>query len=125
MTEEQNEGRAKKVPQSVQQHLANERTFLSWARTGIALMGFGFLAIKLHFEWSFSDGKTGDPLIRWFGVVSILLGISLLPYAAYDYSRKKKQISDGYFHAPGLPVWVFSMATALLGAFLLLSLYLR
>ncbi|QEM08229.1 DUF202 domain-containing protein [Mucilaginibacter rubeus] len=27
-------------------HLANERTFLAWIRTSIALMGFGFVVVK-------------------------------------------------------------------------------
>ena len=27
-------------------HLANERTFLAWIRTSIALMGFGFVIVK-------------------------------------------------------------------------------
>lgn len=27
-------------------HLANERTFLAWVRTSIALMGFGFVVVK-------------------------------------------------------------------------------
>ena len=33
----------KRDPDSSQQHLANERTFLSWLRTSIALMGLGFI----------------------------------------------------------------------------------
>jgi putative membrane protein len=27
-------------------HLANERTFLAWIRTGIGIMGFGFVVVK-------------------------------------------------------------------------------
>jgi len=27
------------------EHLANERTFLAWIRTSIALMGFGFVIV--------------------------------------------------------------------------------
>ncbi|KAA0129612.1 DUF202 domain-containing protein [Chryseobacterium sp. SN22] len=27
-------------------HLANERTFLAWLRTSVALMGFGFILVK-------------------------------------------------------------------------------
>ncbi|WP_241663292.1 DUF202 domain-containing protein [Peribacillus simplex] len=32
-----------------QQHLANERAFLAWVRTVIAIVGVGFLATSLHF----------------------------------------------------------------------------
>ena len=28
------------------EHLANERTFLAWIRTSVALMGFGFVIVK-------------------------------------------------------------------------------
>ncbi|HEX9980987.1 MAG TPA: DUF202 domain-containing protein [Flavobacterium sp.] len=30
----------------VNEHLANERTFLAWIRTGIGIMAFGFVAVK-------------------------------------------------------------------------------
>ena len=30
-------------------HAANERTFLAWVRTGIALVAFGFVLEKFHF----------------------------------------------------------------------------
>ena len=30
-------------------HLANERTFLAWIRTSIAIMAFGFVVVKFTF----------------------------------------------------------------------------
>lgn len=33
-------------PNRTRDHLANERTFLAWIRTAIALMGFGFVIVK-------------------------------------------------------------------------------
>src|SRR3569833_20602 len=35
-----------KIKISAGDHLANERTFLAWIRTSIALMGFGFVVVK-------------------------------------------------------------------------------
>ncbi|WP_082220443.1 YidH family protein [Domibacillus robiginosus] len=35
----------------IQQHLANERTYLAWIRTSIAIIGIGFLISNLHFNF--------------------------------------------------------------------------
>jgi putative membrane protein len=35
-----------KLKASASDHLANERTFLAWIRTSIAMMGFGFVVVK-------------------------------------------------------------------------------
>ena len=32
-------------------HAANERTFLAWVRTAIAIMAFGFLVEKFDLSW--------------------------------------------------------------------------
>lgn len=44
--------KSSRIPESktVQQHLANERTFLAWVRTGIAMAGIGFLAAGFGFH---------------------------------------------------------------------------
>ncbi|MFD6441208.1 YidH family protein, partial [Peribacillus sp. NPDC060186] len=51
-----------------QQHLANERTFLAWIRTVIAIVGVGFLTTSLHF----TIGKYRDDRID---LISIVLGM--------------------------------------------------
>ena len=33
-------------PKNLNDHLANERTFLAWLRTGIGVMVFGFVVVK-------------------------------------------------------------------------------
>ena len=33
-------------PKNLNDHLANERTFLAWLRTGIGVMAFGFVVVK-------------------------------------------------------------------------------
>jgi putative membrane protein len=38
-------------PSRVRDHLANERTYLAWMRSAIALMGFGVVIVRLrHFQ---------------------------------------------------------------------------
>jgi putative membrane protein len=41
-----NELKKKNTFEKSREHLANERTFLAWIRTSIALMGFGFVIVK-------------------------------------------------------------------------------
>ena len=64
-------------------YLAAERTFLSWIRTGLALMGFGFvvarfglflreIAITTHTR---SLESTGVSL--WIGTTLLLIGVSV------------------------------------------------
>ena len=64
-------------------YLAEERTFLTWIRTGIALMGFGFLVV--HFGM-FGDephiaqrafGVPAHELSLWFGTALIVFGVAV------------------------------------------------
>ena len=41
-------------------HSANERTYLAWIRTSIAIMAFGFLIEKFDLFVSYLGKKTGD-----------------------------------------------------------------
>lgn len=43
---ETKEHQKNKLVNNPSDHLANERTFLAWIRTSIALMGFGFVVVK-------------------------------------------------------------------------------
>jgi putative membrane protein len=38
----------KSNPNRIRDHLANERTYLSWMRSAIALMGFGVLIVRIR-----------------------------------------------------------------------------
>lgn len=65
--------------------LANERTYLSWIRTALALIagGVGLSALEsiLGPDW---------PLAREVGLIATLLG-GLLPLVAYQHWRKVQQ----------------------------------
>ena len=55
----------------IQQHLANERTFLAWIRTAIAVIGVGFLATNLHFTMKSVLSPIGDLLANVIGLSSV------------------------------------------------------
>jgi inner membrane protein YidH len=74
-------------------HLAAERTFLAWIRTGLALMGFGFVVARfgLFLQELQSIRPTGTPhsygLSLWFGTALISAGVVVDVYSSLRYSR--------------------------------------
>jgi putative membrane protein len=102
-------------------HLANERTFLAWVRTGIAAIIFGFaigrfsialrefLRISSHGEGSVSPGVSA-----WFGVISIIGGVLLILAGLSRYKQAKVQIDSGTFDPAG---FVIDIVAYLLGFF--------
>ena len=78
----------------IQQHLANERTFLAWLRTGIAIMGIGFLVTNLHFTMKMNLSPMRDILANVIGLSSVVLGILTIIMATYDYLKKINMIES-------------------------------
>jgi putative membrane protein len=72
---------------TLRDHLAAERTFLSWVRTGLALMGFGFLVAR----FAQSDARL---LAAWFGSGIVLLGTAVVLGSALEYRRDRKQFEE-------------------------------
>ena len=63
-------------------YFAAERTFLAWIRTGLALMGFGFVVARFGlFLHELSLARGGPPVAhgysQWVGVALIGLGVVL------------------------------------------------
>jgi putative membrane protein len=94
-----------------QQYLANERTFLSWVRTSIALIGLGFIISKFSFfltEFriilqrysvdsseinSYASQSPIDQISNWIGIGTISLAIVLILFALRNYLYTHKSIS--------------------------------
>ena len=86
-------------------HLANERTFLAWIRTSIAVMGFGFVVVKFSLfikQISFALGEKAIVSERAYspviGVILVIMGsvMTLLAFFRYRYIERKLQ-SGGPF----------------------------
>jgi putative membrane protein len=81
-----------------QQHLANERTYLAWIRTAIAIIGIGFLTISYHLTIGQSH-RVSDLLAILLTILSSVFGVGLIITAAVQYLRKRKQIQAQSFQS--------------------------
>lgn len=68
-----------------QEHAANERTFLSWVRTAIAIAGFGIVVEKLP----------TTPNGTWVGLLLLGLSAALVAAAVARFLAIRRQIERG------------------------------
>ena len=80
--------------------LAAERTFLAWIRTGLALMGFGFVVARfglfleqLQFQHVPSAPSYG--LSLWFGTALIAVGVVVFLLSAWHHLRLLEELNRG------------------------------
>src|SRR5688572_6159834 len=95
-------------------HLANERTFLAWIRTSIALMGFGFVIVKFAVfmrQMFFMMGGSAVSASKGFsaeiGIIMVITGAIITGLAYWRYRTIEKQLNNGeYFPSKWLSVLV-------------------
>ncbi|KHD84843.1 DUF202 domain-containing protein [Bacillus ginsengihumi] len=105
----------------IQQHLANERTYLAWIRTSITIMGVGFLITNLHFSTLSSKILISDVLAKIIGLTSIFVGIISIIISTFTYFQKSKKINQQTFTFSSLSVIFLSVALVLI--FIVFSIY--
>jgi len=81
----------------IQQHLANERTYLAWIRTSITIIGVGFLITNLHFSTMTTKIEISDVLAKIIGIASILSGILTIILTTIRYFAKGRDINSQTF----------------------------
>lgn len=108
-------------------HLANERTFLAWVRTGVATIVFGFaigrfsIAIR---ELMQAQGRkpTTPGITAWLGLISIIGGVLLIVAGMVRYRKTRMQLDTGTFEPAGFVIDLVSVILAVFG--IALAVYL-
>jgi putative membrane protein len=109
-------------------HAANERTFLAWLRTGIAVIAFGFVIEKFNLFVlamlnATAPGAAAHAELERFsgpfgfgaGHAFIGVGIAAILIATIRFVHTGKLLDDQAMHSPGiLPDLAFGVTLALL-----------
>jgi putative membrane protein len=120
--------RAASPPQNeaaVRDHLANERTYLAWLRTGMALLGLGFLAAR----WRIELGQVAPAAMHpgWLrgsavGLGFAILGLVTVVFATWRYVSVRRMIEECRFTPLGAGVVAISTAALILAIVVILYL---
>ena len=99
-----NSARQNRTSKKVSDHLANERTFLAWIRTGIAIMGFGFVVARFGLairELALNNPSfiiLSLPFSSFVGVILVILGVAITIAALATFIQVRSAIDREEFH---------------------------
>jgi putative membrane protein len=109
------EGKTKRRNSSrIRDHLANERTYLAWMRSAIALMGFGVLIARLRM---FQAPVVPSPGNGWkLGLVFSVVGLITVLLTTQHYFAVRHDIDEDTYEPADRWVITFSLSMLILGA---------
>ena len=86
---------------SLSDYLSAERTLLAWIRTGLALMGFGFVVARFGLFLQQLQVMQRTPIERsyglslWFGTALIAVGVIVNVFAGWQHLRLVRDLDRG------------------------------
>jgi putative membrane protein len=110
-------------------HAANERTYLAWVRTAIAVMAFGFLVERFDLFLAYASTNASRAARKlhlhlrtteWVGLLLIVFGALIILLASARFLRNRRDIAMERMEAYTGPVGEKLLAAilVLLGLFL-------
>ncbi len=90
-----------KTKADIRDYLAAERTLLAWIRTGLALMGFGFVVARFGLFLQELQVAQRIPSLQsyglslWFGVALIAMGVGVNLLSAWRHTRLIQELNLG------------------------------
>lgn len=98
--------------------LAAERTLLAWIRTGVTLMGLGFVVARFgivleEVRPAQSTGSVPHSAIStWIGIILVIVGTIMMGAAAWEHRLYVRRLDR---HEPHVPqAWLSDIAAAVL-----------
>jgi putative membrane protein len=115
-------------PSRTQQYLANQRTFLAWLRTSVALIGLGFVVSRfgiflrtLIVGHNLTVATLGQnpaqySLSSLVGTSMVVLGVVFTGFALKNYLDTHKSIMKGSYLPNHVYIYLISISLIVLGA---------
>lgn len=112
--------------EKIREHLANKRTMLAWTRTGIAVIGLGFVVSRfgllLRELRPAAPHRLPEGVSTTFGALLVAIGGILIILASLEYLRTGRAIDrHAYRWSPALEI---ALSLLLVLAALVLTIYL-
>jgi uncharacterized membrane protein YidH (DUF202 family) len=117
-----------------QVHMANERTFLAWIRTGIGIMAFGFVVVKFALfvkQMAFVLENTSSSInlpaaprgySAILGILLVALGALMSVLGFFRYKITEKQIDEETYRPTFILDALLTLAVLAVGIFLVIYL---
>ena len=111
-----------------QQHLANERTFLAWLRTSVALIGLGFVVSRFGLFLrtiilghslpvsTLNQNSVNYSFSSLVGTSMVVLGIVFTGFALKNYLDTHNSIMKGSYLPKHIYIYLISISLIVLGA---------
>jgi putative membrane protein len=120
----------KKPAADLRDYLAEERTFLAWIRTGLTLMGFGFVVARFGLFLQMMQVTRGGPVVQghgfspWLGTAFIIVGVAVHLLSIRRHVRLVGELNRGQITArrPSQVAVILALFLAVVG--IAMTLYL-